>query len=280
MPRRMEIPLQSLGRAPRVRRWALILVILILWLAPQEAAGLPQASDSTASTSGDAAGGREIPPPILSFPEELLRNAAGLFNRDNFVPFLVGSALAVGTIPADDPVHDYFGKTRRLKELGDFGDILGKPAVSGGVSVGLLFVGRLTDSPQIASLGFDLSQGFVLGTSVTAGLKSAAGRIRPNGEPRSFPSGHTRDAFTIATIVSDYYPRSRIPAYAIAALIGASRLEKDKHYLTDAIAGATLGYIVGETILRRRRSNDDSALRWTPTISVRDGVVAGVIFEW
>ena len=66
----------------------------------------------------------------------------------------------------------------------------------------------------------------------------------------------------------------------VAALIGASRLEKNKHYLTDVIAGATLGYIVGQTVLKRRRTNLDSAFQWTPAISVHDGVVAGVVFQW
>jgi hypothetical protein len=36
----------------------------------------------------------------------------------------------------------------------------------------------------------------------------------------------------------------------VAGLVGASRLEQDKHYLSDVVAGATLGYIVGRTVVR------------------------------
>ena len=41
-----------------------------------------------------------------------------------------------------------------------------------------------------------------------------------------------------------------VPAYLLAGLVGASRLEQDKHHLSDVVAGAALGYIVGRTVVR------------------------------
>jgi membrane-associated phospholipid phosphatase len=41
-----------------------------------------------------------------------------------------------------------------------------------------------------------------------------------------------------------------VPAYAAAAAVGYSRIVRDKHYLSDVVAGATLGYIVGRTVVR------------------------------
>jgi hypothetical protein len=41
-----------------------------------------------------------------------------------------------------------------------------------------------------------------------------------------------------------------VPAYALAATMGYSRIVRDKHYLSDVVAGATLGYIVGRTTVR------------------------------
>ena len=38
----------------------------------------------------------------------------------------------------------------------------------------------------------------------------------------------------------------------LAAYVGASRLKSRKHHLTDVLAGATLGYIVGRTVTRNR----------------------------
>ena len=33
-------------------------------------------------------------------------------------------------------------------------------------------------------------------------------------------------------------------------MVAASRLQRNKHYLSDVLAGATLGYIVGRTVVR------------------------------
>ena len=42
------------------------------------------------------------------------------------------------------------------------------------------------------------------------------------------------------------------PAWACCdrAATGVSRLQRNKHYLSDVLAGATLGYIVGRTVAR------------------------------
>jgi membrane-associated phospholipid phosphatase len=36
----------------------------------------------------------------------------------------------------------------------------------------------------------------------------------------------------------------------MASLVAVSRLQRNKHYLSDVMAGATLGYIVGRTVVR------------------------------
>jgi membrane-associated phospholipid phosphatase len=41
-----------------------------------------------------------------------------------------------------------------------------------------------------------------------------------------------------------------VPAYLLASGIGLSRVEKNKHYLSDVLAGATLGIVVGRTVTR------------------------------
>jgi membrane-associated phospholipid phosphatase len=41
-----------------------------------------------------------------------------------------------------------------------------------------------------------------------------------------------------------------LPAYVAAGLVGASRIQQNKHFLSDVIAGATVGYIVGRTVVR------------------------------
>jgi membrane-associated phospholipid phosphatase len=91
---------------------------------------------------------------------------------------------------------------------------------------------------------------------VTAGytglLKVTVSRERPNGEDdNSFPSGHTSNAFALATVAEHHYGwKVGVPAYALAGVIGASRVEQGKHFLSDVLAGATLGFLAGRTVVR------------------------------
>lgn len=115
----------------------------------------------------------------------------------------------------------------------------------------------------------------------------AVGRERPNGENnKSFPSGHTSNAFTLAAVAERHYGwKVGVPACLAAGLVGASRLEQDKHYLSDVVAGAALGYVVGRTVVRvngrptESGSRRGAALRLAPTLTRRTrGVQLSVAF--
>ena len=82
---------------------------------------------------------------------------------------------------------------------------------------------------------------------LTEGMKRGFGRKRPNGSCcKSFPSGHTSHSFTIATIVNELYGNQMgIAAYCLAVLVAASRINDNKHYLSDVLFGAGLGTAVG-----------------------------------
>ena len=62
-----------------------------------------------------------------------------------------------------------------------------------------------------------------------------------------------------------------MPAYAAAGLIGVSRMAKGAHHLSDVIAGAALGQVVGRTVAR---GGDGRASR-RRLVLVPDGGPAG-----
>jgi undecaprenyl-diphosphatase len=84
-------------------------------------------------------------------------------------------------------------------------------------------------------------------------LKLCVGRTRPylvipgarlSAHPlrdRSFPSGHTTAAFTLATSLSLAYPPLAYICFPLALLVGLSRIYLGLHYPSDVLIGAVLG---------------------------------------
>ncbi|HKT47504.1 MAG TPA: phosphatase PAP2 family protein [Candidatus Acidoferrales bacterium] len=61
----------------------------------------------------------------------------------------------------------------------------------------------------------------------------------------SFPSGHTMTAFSIALVISYFYPGLEGPLYFLAASIAVSRVVLGMHFLSDVLAGIVLGVGLG-----------------------------------
>lgn len=83
-------------------------------------------------------------------------------------------------------------------------------------------------------------------TLTFVGVGKAFGeKTRPDDtSATSYPSGHTAWAFWGASFLdSRYGPQWGIPAYALAALTAYSRIEADKHYPDDVLAGASIALL-------------------------------------
>ena len=94
------------------------------------------------------------------------------------------------------------------------------------------------------------AEALLLTTLVVQGLKDTVRESRPNNESdlRSFPSGHTASAFTLATIYADHHPESAWIVYTGAALVGWSRVELNDHYWHDVLAGALIGHLIAKRV--------------------------------
>lgn len=86
---------------------------------------------------------------------------------------------------------------------------------------------------------------FATNTVVTYGLKAAVDKERPDhSDDDSFPSGHTSAAFMGAAFLHKRYGwKYAMPAYLGAVYVAHRRVEMDKHYTEDVIAGAVIGVL-------------------------------------
>ena len=193
-----------------------------------------------------------VSPTLKEFPSALLHSFAGLIDSDNLVPAIIGASAAGVSALTDQRTKSYFRSHRRVKEVGEIGDKLGNGWVLAGISGALLATSYSGSNQKFRAMSFSLAQGFIMTETIVCSLKFGTNRYRPNGEnEHSFPSGHTAALFTYATVISHYYGgKAWIPAYAVATLVGLSRIEKSKHYASDVVAGAALGYLIGRTVVK------------------------------
>ena len=115
-----------------------------------------------------------------------------------------------------------------------------------GAALGVYLWGREAGSPRTALVGADLVRAQIVNATLTQGVKLAVRRERPNGSRYSFPSGHTSSTFATATVLQRQFGwRVGAPAFAVATLVGGSRLQENRHYLSDVVFGAAIGIVAG-----------------------------------
>jgi len=93
-----------------------------------------------------------------------------------------------------------------------------------------------------------------LDAGVVSTLKRRMGEARPYNaaDLSSFPSSHTSQAFLTATLLHEQYGRDfpllSVAGYGVATATGAMRVLGNKHWATDVLAGAAIGFLSAETV--------------------------------
>ncbi len=218
-----------------------------------------------------------------AFPKNLGRSFVGVFSKESLVPFLVGSGLTATSSFMDGGAHSFMKS--QGDQLGKVGGKAGGFPVMASVTLGLFAAGRMSGPGSFRSATYDIAQAVIVDNVYTTIAKKAVHRTRPDGSDNlSFPSGHTSSAFAMATVANAHFgPKVGIPSFLAASLIGASRIQSGKHNLSDVLAGATLGYIVGRTVVRENGepAGRKTQIQLVPSTDAQGtGVGAGVNISW
>lgn len=159
-----------------------------------------------------------------------------------------GAGAVVGIHQADQDIKEAFQPERPFGSTFDNAMNWGfHPLVLGGAALIAVGGAKLAHADKAALTAGTMLEALVITESLTVGLQYTTRRGRPDGSgSTSFPSGHTSGVFALATVAEVFYgPWVGIPSYAIASLVGISRIDKNKHVASDVAAGALLGTLIG-----------------------------------
>jgi membrane-associated phospholipid phosphatase len=161
--------------------------------------------------------------------------------------------LLDGTVRQDVQSHRSPGGDRLAETVRHFG----QPEVYGTVTAGILTAGLITHNPRLIRTGTRVAGALAVAAGVSNSIKMLAGRTRPDAQVldndaddfavfsghASWPSGHTSMAFAFATALGDelHQPVARYGLLAAATAVGWSRINDNRHWLSDVAAGAVVG---------------------------------------
>jgi membrane-associated phospholipid phosphatase len=198
---------------------------------------------------------------LASIPVLLLavRPAAAQLQPRDGRAWAVAAIALVGTAAADQRLADALRGPGPplLRSTAAVAEPLGRARI-GLLGLGASYVtARLAHDPAWARATVRAAAGYVAADAVTAVLKPAVDRARPQaglgpyelhdhraGEHRhSFPSGHATHAFALAAGIAEEAHRPWVTgvAYGTATLVAWSRVHDEAHWPSDVVAGALVG---------------------------------------
>jgi membrane-associated phospholipid phosphatase len=210
---------------------------------------------------------------VLSDQKQIWTFPARLIHGQYLAPTAAVLGTTAGLYFLDNKEAAYF---RNTKTFDGFRYVFNGNATSigmGVVSASMYAIGRLRKDSKMQRTALLAGEAMIDTAIVQTVLKDATMRLRPVRYPAtgwfqtassptayirgngSFPSGHSIEAFAVATIIAKRYGNHKwVPyvAYGLATVVGFSRLTLNVHYLSDVAMGGALGYSISRfTVLRQ-----------------------------
>ena len=181
------------------------------------------------------------------------------------VPIGVGTAALIAS---DRHTTGLIGKSGSQLSISANFSRVGAAYTTFGAAAAFYLIGRHTGNTRARETGLLAAEALVDGEIVSGLLKVITQRPRPNesdGHGRfftggdSFPSGHSVQAWTLATVISKEYgsdhPLVSVAMYGLAAMTGLSRYSGRKHFLSDVLIGSAIGYGIGRYVYNKRHDS-------------------------
>jgi len=174
-------------------------------------------------------------------------------------PIGLGAAALIATDRrTGDEIAESTSQLNASRIVSYAGSTYGVAAVAGAFYV----AGRAGHNPRARETGVLGAEALLDSAIVVTGLKEITQRTRPSGGRSrgdffdggsSFPSGHSIEAWSLATVIANEYHHRlpvQIAAYGIASAVSVARFTGQKHYLSDVLVGSAMGYGIGRYVYR------------------------------
>jgi hypothetical protein len=161
----------------------------------------------------------------------------------------------------------------------------------GAVAGGFFAYGLIAKDTAAKKISIELLQAGLYSELITTVLKMAVGRKRPIVTENSFtykpfsildfnfhsmPSGHTTSAFALSTVMSRHAKSTffKVMAYVPAGFTMFSRIYQHKHWLSDELPAAAIGFFAGNWVVdlhegKRHRINVTSLYPFSVSYAIK-----------
>jgi hypothetical protein len=186
---------------------------------------------------------------------------------------------------ADGPVRDEMARhapndSRFMRNVERFG-----AQYSIGVLGGFYLAGSIGNNETAQAVAQDgLAASIIASGMITPAIKFFTGRARPRenlgvahfhpfslsySSNSSFPSGHTTEAFALASVIASHYEETWVAtaSYSVAGLVGVARSYHGAHFTSDVLAGALIGTLVGKSVVAYNKPLRSGKLVLLPEIT-------------
>ncbi len=206
---------------------------------------------------------------ILTMEDNFIDIGKGIFHLGSDEMILAASLLggiALSSIPEME-IRDWNVERMNDVTYEKYKSIssLAKREYIGLFAAGVYFGGLVSGTDRIRRTGLKLITAMTLSGIITGSFKVILGKARPwraehlndyrffemSNDFQAMPSGHSTVAFCVATILAGEIDRwwATVPLYATAGLVAWSRIYLNQHFLSDVIAGASVGTLSALAVL-------------------------------
>jgi len=185
------------------------------------------------------------------------------------VPLAFGTAALIAT---DQQTGDEIAESTRPLNASRIvsygGSTYGVAAVTGA----FYLIGRAKHNTRARETGVLGAEALIDSAILSTAVKEITQRTRPTGGRgrsdffdggTSFPSGHSIEAWSLATVIAhEYHDRLavQIAAYGIASAVSVSRFTGRNHYLSDVLVGSALGYGIGRYVFHAHHRRNPTSV--------------------